>query len=139
MSYRGHGPLMRTNSHRKDHICVFGSNLAGIHGAGAALYALKFCGAISGRGEGFQGRSYALPTKRSPTVGMTVREVHLHVQVFLAFAARREPVLADSVAGKVAALEQPPERALAAVEAALAAIEVAPAPVETEREAVVTA
>lgn len=87
MSYRGHGPLMRTNSHRKDHVFVFGSNLAGIHGAGAALYALKFCGAISGRGEGFQGRSYALPTKRSPTVGMTVREVHLHVQVFLAFAA----------------------------------------------------
>ncbi len=44
-------------------IFVFGSNLAGIHGAGAALYAFKNKGAIYGRGEGFQGQSYALPTK----------------------------------------------------------------------------
>jgi len=44
-------------------IFVFGSNLAGRHGAGAALEAKKRWGAIYGRGEGLQGQSYALPTK----------------------------------------------------------------------------
>ena len=44
-------------------IFVFGSNLAGRHGAGAALDAKKRWGAIYGRGEGLQGQSYALPTK----------------------------------------------------------------------------
>lgn len=44
-------------------VFVFGSNQAGIHGAGAALYAVKECGAEYGNGEGFQGNSYAIPTK----------------------------------------------------------------------------
>lgn len=44
-------------------IFVFGSNLAGRHGAGAALFARKWCGARYGQGEGLQGRSYAIPTK----------------------------------------------------------------------------
>ena len=48
-------------------IFVFGSNLAGRHGAGAALAALKDHGAIYGCGEGIQGQSYAIPTKdRTP-------------------------------------------------------------------------
>lgn len=44
-------------------IFVFGSNLAGIHGAGAALYAYENCGAEWGVGEGPTGNAYALPTK----------------------------------------------------------------------------
>jgi hypothetical protein len=44
-------------------IFVFGSNLAGRHGAGAALHARRNYGAIYGQGEGFQGSSYAIPTK----------------------------------------------------------------------------
>jgi len=44
-------------------IFVFGSNLAGRHGKGAALFALKEHGAIYGQGEGLQGNSYAIPTK----------------------------------------------------------------------------
>ena len=44
-------------------IFVFGSNIRGIHGAGAALYARQHCGAICERGVGPQGRSYAIPTK----------------------------------------------------------------------------
>ena len=44
-------------------IFVYGSNLAGRHGAGAALEAKKNWGAIYGRGEGLQGRSYGIPTK----------------------------------------------------------------------------
>ncbi len=44
-------------------IFVFGANLRGIHGAGAAKYAREHFGAELGVGEGPTGRSYALPTK----------------------------------------------------------------------------
>lgn len=44
-------------------IFVFGSNLAGRHGAGAALHAKKYHGAINGQGEGLQGSAYGIPTK----------------------------------------------------------------------------
>jgi hypothetical protein len=44
-------------------IFVFGSNLAGRHGAGAALCAYKHYGARLGVGIGREGRSYAIPTK----------------------------------------------------------------------------
>ena len=43
-------------------IFVFGSNLAGRHGAGAAKAAHDYYGAVYGVGEGLTGRSYALPT-----------------------------------------------------------------------------
>ena len=44
-------------------VFVFGSNLAGRHGAGAAKTALREYGAVYGQGWGRQGRSYAIPTK----------------------------------------------------------------------------
>lgn len=44
-------------------IFVFGSNLSGRHGKGAALYAKQHHGAIYGQGIGLQGTSYAIPTK----------------------------------------------------------------------------
>ncbi|MGL5979370.1 MAG: A1S_2505 family phage non-structural protein [Phocaeicola sp.] len=43
-------------------IFVFGSNLAGNHGGGAARVACQSFGAILGQGVGLQGRSYAIPT-----------------------------------------------------------------------------
>ena len=43
-------------------IFVFGSNLAGMHGGGAARIALNQFGAIWGQGVGLQGKSYAIPT-----------------------------------------------------------------------------
>lgn len=46
-------------------IFVFGSNRAGIHGAGAALHAARYFKAVHGVGEGLTGFSYALPTKRA--------------------------------------------------------------------------
>lgn len=49
--------------HQPHEIFVFGSNLAGRHGAGAALYARKSCGAWPGVGFGRHGMSYAIPTK----------------------------------------------------------------------------
>lgn len=45
-----------------DQIFGFGSNESGIHGAGAAAFAMEL-GAIWGRGVGIQGQTYAIPTK----------------------------------------------------------------------------
>jgi hypothetical protein len=45
-----------------NNVFVFGSNPAGIHGAGGAKAAVKF-GAKYGNGRGLQGNSYALVTK----------------------------------------------------------------------------
>lgn len=45
-----------------DEIFVFGSNLAGHHGGGAARVAFDRFGAQWGQGEGIQGQSYAIPT-----------------------------------------------------------------------------
>ncbi len=44
-------------------IFVFGSNLAGRHGLGAAKYAREHHGAEYGVGEGRTGSAYAIPTK----------------------------------------------------------------------------
>ena len=46
----------------KNEIFVFGSNIHGAHGGGAAWYAHKNFGAEWGVGEGLTGRTYALPT-----------------------------------------------------------------------------
>jgi hypothetical protein len=69
-------------------IFVFGSNLRGIHGAGAALYARKRLGALNGCGEGMMGRSYALPTCISPGVPLHLSGVFRSVEGFLAHAGR---------------------------------------------------
>ena len=45
-----------------DEIFVFGSNLEGAHGGGAAYLAWKKWGAIWGQGTGLQGQTYGIPT-----------------------------------------------------------------------------
>lgn len=67
-------------------IFVFGSNLAGIHGAGAALYAYENCGAEWGYGEGLMGNSYALPTKDNSIQKMHWFEVKENIRRFVNFA-----------------------------------------------------
>ena len=42
-------------------VFVFGSNLEGMHGGGAALIAYRKFGAIMGQGVGLQGQSYGIP------------------------------------------------------------------------------
>ena len=54
---------LETEPPTADQIFVFGSNLAGRHGKGAADYAYKNKGARYGQGIGIQGSSYAIPTK----------------------------------------------------------------------------
>ena len=46
----------------ENEIFVFGSNLQGMHGGGAARAAYDNFGAIWGQGVGLQGKSYAIPT-----------------------------------------------------------------------------
>lgn len=67
-------------------IFVFGSNLKGIHGAGAALHAKKYFGAIQGQGVGRQGNSYAIPTKHSPYQTLPLETIKLYVEDFLEYA-----------------------------------------------------
>ena len=52
----------RITSLRADEVFVFGSNLAGMHGGGAAYAAFQKFGAVWGCGVGLQGQSYAIPT-----------------------------------------------------------------------------
>ena len=47
---------------KEDEVFVFGSNLEGLHGGGAARVARKHFGAIMGKGVGMQSKSYAIPT-----------------------------------------------------------------------------
>ena len=47
---------------KENQIFVFGCNLQGSHGGGAAAIAAKMFGAIWGQGVGLQGQSYGIPT-----------------------------------------------------------------------------
>lgn len=74
-------------------IFVFGSNLAGRHGKGAALAARRFHGAVYGQGEGLQGDSYAIPTKDAHLHTLPLEWIGFYVLGFLHFA-RTHPELA---------------------------------------------
>lgn len=67
-------------------VLVFGSNDLGVHGKGTALVAARMYGARRGVGEGFSGNSYAIPTKRTPSVFKTLGEVNNSVNRFIIFA-----------------------------------------------------
>lgn len=67
-------------------IFVFGSNLSGRHGKGAALYARQHKGAIYGQGVGLQGSSYAIPTKDHNIRTMPIDQIEPYVKEFLMFA-----------------------------------------------------
>ena len=65
-------------------IFVFGSNLAGSHGGGAARLAYNRFGAIWGQGVGLQGQSYAIPTMQGG-----VETIKPYVDEFIRFAKTR--------------------------------------------------
>lgn len=68
-------------------IFVFGSNRAGRHGKGAALYALNHYGAIYGRGVGRQGMSYAIPTKDENLKTLPLSVIQTYIDTFVQYAA----------------------------------------------------
>lgn len=69
-------------------IFVFGSNLAGVHGAGAALFAKNHRGAILGVGYGRTGQSYAIPTKDHRIQTMHYNEIYPFVEEFLIYTEK---------------------------------------------------
>ena len=69
------------DSLEKNEIFVFGSNLQGMHGGGAARVAHEKFGAVWGEGTGLQGQSYAIPTMHG---GIDV--IAPYVNDFIAFA-----------------------------------------------------
>ena len=66
---------------KENEIFVFGSNLAGAHGGGAARVAFKYFGAVMGQGVGLQGQSYAIPTMQGG-----VETIKPYVDEFIQFA-----------------------------------------------------
>lgn len=71
----------------KDWIWVFGSNLAGRHGAGAALVARESFGAITGQGVGPVGQSYAIPTKDHRLGVLPLNSIKDSIGEFLSYAS----------------------------------------------------
>lgn len=67
-------------------VFVFGSNLAGRHGKGAALFARQYRGAIYGVGVGRQGDSYGIPTKDAKLKTLPLWAIQGEVGVFLRYA-----------------------------------------------------
>lgn len=67
-------------------VFVFGSNLAGRHGRGAAAYARTHKGAIYGQGQGRQGNSYGIPTKDYNIRTLPVQTIKQFVDTFIAYA-----------------------------------------------------
>ena len=66
-------------------IFVFGSNLKGMHGGGAAYIAYRKFGAVMGQGVGLQGQSYAIPTMQGG-----VETIRPYVDEFIAFAREHQ-------------------------------------------------
>lgn len=66
---------------KPNEIFVFGSNLDGYHGGGAARIAMDRFGAVWGQGVGLQGQCYAIPTMQGG-----VNTIKPYVDEFVAFA-----------------------------------------------------
>ena len=66
---------------KADEVFVFGSNLEGMHGGGAAYYAFKHFGAMMGCGVGLRGQSYAIPTMQGG-----VETIEPYVSSFISYA-----------------------------------------------------
>lgn len=67
----------------KDQVFVFGSNEAGIHGAGAAKLAQEKFGAVSGVGFGLRGQTYAIPTKDLEIRTLPLDNIEYYIYCFL--------------------------------------------------------
>ena len=76
---------------RPNEIFVFGSNLSGIHGGGAAKLAKDKFGAKLGVSTGVTGQCYAIPTKSEYIVRtLTIKEIKPYVDDFISFASENK-------------------------------------------------
>lgn len=76
----------------RSQVFVFGSNLAGLHGGGAAYYALTHCGAVMGEGIGRTGYSYAIPTMDGQLRPLPLNRIAPHIAVFLDYAVAHRDI-----------------------------------------------
>lgn len=74
----------------ENEIFVFGSNEAGIHGAGAARIAFLKFGAEMGLGNGLSGNSYAIPTKDRNVETLPLDKVKSYIDEFIGFALKHQ-------------------------------------------------
>jgi len=79
-------------------IFVFGSNLAGRHGAGSALEAKKKHGAKQGYEHGWCGNSYAIPTKDKKLKTLPLSMIKIYVDRFIETAVKYPQYEFDIVA-----------------------------------------
>jgi hypothetical protein len=68
---------------KDNEIFVFGSNMAGIHGAGAAVIAKKLFGAQQGKGYGLYGKTFAIPTKDQNIKTISLDKIKNYVNGFI--------------------------------------------------------
>ena len=73
---------------RPDRIFVFGSNLAGYHGAGAAYEAVRLWGAKMTVGFGPTGQSYAIPTKDKDIQTLPLTRIAVYTGEFASYASK---------------------------------------------------
>ena len=73
----------RISELKPDEVFVFGSNLEGMHGGGAAYVAWRQFGAVMGCGVGLRGQSYAIPTMQGG-----VETIRPYVDEFIQFAGQ---------------------------------------------------
>lgn len=73
---------------KSNEIFVFGSNEAGVHGAGAARLAKEKFGAIFGKGSGIQGQSFAIPTKNKYIEQHSLNVINIYVNLFITYASK---------------------------------------------------
>lgn len=66
---------------KPNEIFVFGSNLQGYHGGGAARLAMDQWGAVWGQGTGLQGQTYAIPTMQGG-----IGTIRPYIDQFIKFA-----------------------------------------------------
>lgn len=67
-------------------VFCFGSNLVGVHGAGAARYAFDYHGAVWYQGVGLYGNSYAIPTKGYSIETLPLHQIKGYVNMFVTYA-----------------------------------------------------
>ena len=78
----------RITSLAENEIFVFGSNLAGFHGGGAARLAYERFGAVWGKGVGLYGQTYAIPTMQGG-----VETIKPYVDEFIGFAREHKELV----------------------------------------------
>ena len=89
----------RISELRENEIFVFGSNLAGAHGGGAARLAYNRFGAVWGEGVGLHGQTYAIPTMQGGVETIKLRCLRRSnkpksvIRISLCRTAKRNPLI----------------------------------------------